>query len=867
MFRARLGVRTRILAIALVPSAALLGVGVGTAGYLVSTGNHAEDWAAQMIDGIEPVQEMLRAIQEERQATLWLYAGAQTDRSALATARLRLDNAFQLMLPTETRVKDLGSDEIQGDVGGFLMLKQQLLAVRAGVDAGQLPITDAYTFYSRLPDVVLVGTRIVQDDAPNAAVSAELSESVQTLLALECLTRANALGAALANESGLPAELAAEYVKLIGFYRVTVQIVTGDQHPEQAEVAKKLIASPAWQNLQAMENALLERAVLSSVETGGARTDAKAPALTPLPMNTEDWQAAVAEVAAVLSDIWDAQSRSANSLAMDVGQEKARDSLLGGAGVLLLSSAAFVVALLMANRIIGRLKRLRDQTFALADEGLPEIMQKLRDGKPVDPAAEVATLDFGHDEIGQVAKAFTHAHGAAVTAAVTEARTREGVKAVFLNIAHRSQVVVHRQLEILDEAEARQEDPTLLETFFRLDHLATRERRNAENLIILAGGQPGRQWRQPVALVEVVRSAVGETLDYTRVKIARMPEIGVVGTVVADLVHLLAELVDNAASFSPPQSQVEVRANVVGKGLALEVLDQGMGMPESEHVRLNEMLRNPPDFGVNTLSEDSRLGLFVVAQLAVRHGISVRLTESDYGGVRAIVLVPSSLTVANPGTGEIPLVTRQPAGPSITRIAEPAPQPVEPAPSRLELEPPRPEMTSEPVAPAPQDDPTPSFGSATPFGPGSSFGSTSASDSTASSDTASSFEATGAFEPPTNPTRPPVVPPRPERFSEIGHTAREFGRAQYTGSDARPALPRRRRQASLAPELANAPAATEPVAPSERPLPTAEQARDLMSAIENGTRQGRRAGFDAFGPSSTPTPDRQEGDGDHLQRW
>ncbi|MFI6865725.1 nitrate- and nitrite sensing domain-containing protein [Nocardia sp. NPDC050406] len=850
MFRARLGVRTRILAIALVPSAALLGVGAGAAGYLVSTGNHAEDWAAQMIEGIDPVQEMLKAVQQERQATMWLYAGEETDRSALATARLRLDNAFRVMAPTETSVKDLGPEEIQGDVGGFLMLKENLVKVRAGVDSGLLPMSDAYLFYSRLPDVVLIGTRIVQDSAPNAKVAAELAESVQVLLALESLTRANALGAALANGSGLPTDLANEYVKLIGFYRVAVEILTGDADVDQSEAAKQLLASPAWQQLSAMENALLQRAYAQQSDK-----DKKDPAA--LPLNTEDWQRAVTDVAAALADLWDAQNREANELAMQAGHDKARDSLLGGAGVLALSAAAFVVALLLANRIIRRLKRLRDQTLSLADDRLPEIMAKLRDGQDVDPATEVATLDFGHDEIGQVAKAFTHAHAAAVSAAVTEARTREGVKSVFLNIAHRSQVVVHRQLEILDEAEARQEDPTLLETFFRLDHLATRERRNAENLIILAGGQPGRQWRQPVPLVELVRSGVGEALDYTRVKIARMPELAVAGTVVADLVHLIAELVDNAAAFSPPQSQIALRGNVVGKGLALEIVDQGMGIPESEQVRLNEMLRNPPDFGVNTLSEDSRLGLFVVARLAVRHGISVRLTESDYGGVRAIVLVPASLTVAVSGTGEIPQIPAQPAAaasdtsaalpdtgswlaearPSATDtgswLAESTPATADPASARPELEPRRPEAP-EPV------DPAPSF---------------------------PSFQNSTAFEPPTNPTRPPVMPPRPERFPEIGHTAREFGRSQYTGSDARPALPRRRRQASLAPELANAPAnAADPVAPSERPAPSAEQARDLMSAIENGTRQGRRAGFDAFEPT-TSFPDRQEGDGDHLQRW
>ncbi|MFD6463743.1 sensor histidine kinase, partial [Streptomyces roseolus] len=140
-----------------------------------------------------------------------------------------------------------------------------------------------------------------------------------------------------------------------------------------------------------------------------------------------------------------------------------------------------------------------------------------------------------------------------------------------------------------------------------------------------------------------MRSAVGETVDYARVRVSRLPEAHIMGSVVADLIHLLAELVDNATSFSPPQSRVEVFGNVVGKGLVVEITDQGMGMPEGELARVNEMLRNPPDFGVAALSVDSRLGLFVVAQLAARHGVSVRLSDSDYGGIRAIVLIPSAI--------------------------------------------------------------------------------------------------------------------------------------------------------------------------------------------------------------------------------
>jgi len=219
---------------------------------------------------------------------------------------------------------------------------------------------------------------------------------------------------------------------------------------------------------------------------------------------------------------------------------------------------------------------------------------------------------------------------------------RAGISKVFLDIAHRSQLVVHRQLELLDVAEAKQGDPEHLELLFQLDHLATRARRNAENLLILGGGQPGRKWRRPAGLEDIVRSAVSETEHFARVSTVRLPGVQVEGSVVGDLVHLLAELVDNATVFSPPGAAVTVHGNVVGKGVVVEVEDQGLGIEFAERERLNETLRDPPGFQAMALSGQRHLGLFVVGQLAQRHGITVSLQESAYGGARAIVLSPSS---------------------------------------------------------------------------------------------------------------------------------------------------------------------------------------------------------------------------------
>ncbi|WP_169811655.1 sensor histidine kinase [Nocardia shimofusensis] len=743
MFKARLGVRGRILAIALVPSLTLLVIGVGTAGYLVDQGSAARDWAEEIQTATPATREFVEALQQERHYTVASLTGDAAATPALTAARVRLDGAVRNVLETTSELKIGNSNE--EETKAFHAIIDHLTQLRQGVDVRQVPVLDAYGFFSQILDRVAAGTRTAQEQAPDTEIGVELSRGVRLLYAAEGMSRSNALALALAATDTDLAEISMEeLVYQIGYYHTEIGLLAADTSSDQQAAAAAMLASPAWQQVTAVERALL-------------RGD-------DLPGDLVDWQEAANELNRSLLDLWISHSTQTEDMAEDTYGAAARNSLLTAGGVLAISISAFLVALALANRIIRRLKKLRGETLALADVSLPETMRKLREGEIVDASGETPHLDYGDDEIGQVAQAFEHAHAAAVAAAVDEARTREGVKAVFLNIAHRSQIVVHRQLEILDEAEAKQEDPSMLETLFRLDHLATRERRNAENLIVLGGGMPGRQWRNPIPLVDLVRAAVGETLDYARVQVQRIPDVNVLGSAVADLGHLIAELVDNAIAYSPPQSKVELSGNLVGRGVVVEISDQGMGMPEGELSRVNEMLRNPPDFGVARLSADSRLGLFVVAQLAVRHGVSVRLSESNYGGVRAVVLIPSALLAPEPSAEiieERALPVSQPRyEPALDRPAE-----------HPEIE--RPEASVATLAP------------------------------------------------------PDAIPPRiaPERPVPSAYTP--LGR---------PELPRRRRQENLAPELTHTPT-PEPSAERER---SPEQARDLMSAIENGTRQGRR---------------------------
>jgi hypothetical protein len=249
-----------------------------------------------------------------------------------------------------------------------------------------------------------------------------------------------------------------------------------------------------------------------------------------------------------------------------------------------------------------------------------------------------------------------------VNAAVSEAKARSGVHNVFLGIAHRNQVLVHRQLQILDEMEKREEDSAQLASLFQLDHLATRARRTTENLIILGGKQPGRRWRNPVPLMEILRAAVSETEQYSRVRVEAIPEIAIIGSAVADTIHLVAELVDNGTTYSPPGSQVEVTSTIVARGVVVEVSDQGLGMTETVRDWANAMMANTPEFDAMALRADTSLGLFVVARIASRLGITVTFAPSRYGGTRATVLIPAQVLVAE-GHTEDRIVVSEPQPP------------------------------------------------------------------------------------------------------------------------------------------------------------------------------------------------------------
>jgi signal transduction histidine kinase len=363
----------------------------------------------------------------------------------------------------------------------------------------------------------------------------------------------------------------------------------------------------------------------------------------PLPADAASWTPAIEDV--VLK--FDLLVAAAGQEVTDRGEPQARAIFLqigiaAGLGLIAVFLSIFV-SLRFGRRIAAELVRLQQSALRLATERLPAVVARLRRGEDVDDDAEPQILvDDGTTEIASVGEAFASVQRTAIEAAVGQAELRKGVGKVFLNLARRNQSLLHRQLSMLDKMERGVSDPEILEGLYGLDHLTTRMRRHAEGLIILSGAQPGRGWRNPVPFFDVVRGAAEEVEDYLRVNVSVPHGPALTGSAVTDVVHLIAELVENATIFSPPHTTVYVRGGAVGRGFVVEVEDRGLGLSREEYDQINERLANPPEFD---LADSDRLGLFVVGRLAARQNINVCLRPSPYGGTTAILLIPSELVV------------------------------------------------------------------------------------------------------------------------------------------------------------------------------------------------------------------------------
>jgi signal transduction histidine kinase len=540
---------------------------------------------------------------------------------------------------------------------------------------------------------------------------------------------------------------------------------------------------------------------------------------------------------------------SAVAEAGDTAAAARRDMIVNGVLVLAAVLLAVVLAALMARTMSRTMRVLRTAALAVAEQRLPAVVAQLSRTRPGDVDTSVAPIDVRtRDELGEIARAFDLVHAEAVRLAADQALLRGNVNAIFTGLSARNQGLIERQLALISELESREADPAQLEQLFKLDHLATRMRRNGENLLVLAGEEPQNRWNQPVALVDVMRAAVSEVEAYARIEVTGVPPTVVDGPVVGDLVHLLAELLENATTFSSPQTRVRVTATRLPDGrVMIEIHDKGIGLAQEDFAEINRRLSDPPAVDADV---SRRMGLFVVARLARRHGIRVQLRPSAEGsGTTSLVMLPEAVNRLGPPVppGAAPQYT-------VSRVAPEA------APALGERAAPRQQRGGRHAAPAVAG--APSGGAPADQGrTGPAQGRHRVGFSPADQVARDPRAATGAGLPrrestPQHPREEPAQRPREEPAAPAapGEPRREGGprREERTGGVTPSGLPRRVPRANLAGHSLPEP---EPGGPQVSRDP--DDVRGRLSSLRRGVQQGRGAG----GRPGTQNDERGTGPG------
>jgi hypothetical protein len=786
-----------------------------------------------------PGDAAVAALQAERKATQLFLAGGRRDSAPLLQARTTTDDTvgtFRRLL-NGSALRDGADPETTRTIKVANQTLDGLAAGRQTVDGGgdrtaaQTLYTDiitaVYDVYESLTESV---TPQVTEDANGKVAMARVRELLRQQDAL--------VSGMLAAGRYSPAD-AASLVSLVGSlaaeYRQSARLLDEELRARLDEV----FATETVKQLVAIELSIPARS-----QVGG-----------PIPLDPAAWQAAYAAVETQIEEFIKLVDERIDEHATDAARAVQLKLAVTGLGGL----AAVVFSLLLAVRLgrslARRLAGLQASALDLAEVRLPRVVARLREGEQVDVRAEAPLLDLGDDEIGRVGEAFNRVQHTAVQSAVEEAKLREGINQFFVNIARRSQGLLHRQLALLDAMERRTTEPAELADLFAVDHLATRMRRHAEDLVILAGAAPSRGWRNPVPMVDVIRGAISEIEDYARVNLAGVGDAALTGRAVGDVVHLLAELIENGAVFSPPNTHVTVSGQLVANGFAVEIEDRGLGMTPADLAVTNGRLLEPPDFN---LANSAQLGLFVVARLAAKHGVRVQLRPSLFGGVTAVVLIPKELVTTveaarhgpDPSdTQQLPVLRR----PGILRGAHRRGVEAEPTPAQR---PASPAGAAAPVPAAPVADvPTgpPSF--EVPLRTRPRMPAAGARPGGLPSPEAPALTPAPAPLPapvPLSPIR--LVPPvaaepadRPDRSAPVATVPTQAGppRSAPAPGDSpdRPRhLPKRVRQASLAPQLrkSDGPAALDGHdTPAGR---SPEEIRARMSSFQTGTTRGRAAG-------------------------
>ncbi|MFG1860336.1 sensor histidine kinase [Microbispora bryophytorum] len=597
---------------------------------------------------VYPVGEAINELQSERFVSVsylaWRTSALHTD---LRVQRRKTDATAVLL----TRLSEQARDETPAAMWDRLqdLIRQldRLDVLRGQVDDKRLTRLDVIEEYSSVVETAhQVYDRLMI--SPDIDIIEQTKALILITRSREMVSQQSALVLGAQASGRMTQDERDAFSGMVGKRRLLYQLGTSQLDAGLLKQYGTLNSTPTYTSFLSLEDDVIAR-----VRPG-----------QPLPPEAIAWPTTAQALTRQLTETTGAAAGVTAARAAPLAQSVLWDiGIVGGLGLAAVLATAFI-SFRFARTVTGELSMLHRAAADLAGRRLPDLVRRLRRGEDVDVAAETPPMAqaSGTVEIENVGRAFTSVQHTAIEAAVGQAELRKGVNKVFLNLARRSQSLLQRQLGMLDGLEKEITDPDLLERLFGVDHLTTRMRRHSEGLIILSGAVPGRGWRNPVRLYDVARAATEEVEDYLRVDVNMPHGYSLAGGSVTDVVHLLAELIENATVFSPPQTRVQVRGELVARGFAIEVEDRGLGITSEELAHINARLADPPEFD---LADSDRLGLFVVGLLARRHNIRVSLRTSPYGGTSAVLLLPQEIVVEND--------TREP---TVERLAQPeAPPP------------------------------------------------------------------------------------------------------------------------------------------------------------------------------------------------
>ncbi|NUS08330.1 MAG: sensor histidine kinase [Nonomuraea sp.] len=617
----------KLLILLLVPLLSLVGLWAFAAGLTGGDGLRLLEMNELASNLATPSEQVVVQLQNERLTSVEFLA-TQRGADKLARQRGHTDRAVAAFRKLAKDQRGM-APEMSAQFDTLNAKLDQLAGLRAKVDGTTVAPLAVIDGYSQIVDasfrlydaMVLVPDMSLYQQARAVAMLGESKDllSRERALIVVVLARGRVAPAEREAFTGMVATRRLLYAQALS------HLDSGLRGPYE-----QLIGAPVYQEFLDAEDAIRGQAAMNGLPAAAATWQIDGQNL---------WAALDRNQTKVVAGIVSRVEPTAAGMLVKIG-------VAGGLGLLAVL-ASVGLSLRFRKRLVRELAALRDAATELAEVRLSGLVERLRTNTHPPTKAEVAPLEVRTEtsEVADIVRAFNRVQSTAVEAAVDQARMRHGVSQVFVNLARRNQSLLHRQLLQLDGMERATEEPEILADLFKLDHLTTRMRRHAESLIILSDQAPGRGWRNPVPILDVLRAAVAEVEEYERVEVFPPPPAALLGSAVTDVAHLLAELVENATLFSPPQTRVDVRSTSTPHGLMIEIEDRGLGLPRAELDQLNDRLAEMPEFD---LAQSDRLGLFVVGRLAARHDIKVTLAPSPYGGLTAMVSLPAAVLAAQP---------------------------------------------------------------------------------------------------------------------------------------------------------------------------------------------------------------------------